>query len=90
MTTPLTLLGSVPAWHQQANCNGLGDAMFPERGDNTAVARAKFICGRCDVRTECLNDALDRGDEWGIRGGLSGIERRNLRRNNRQQQEVAA
>ncbi|WP_435233414.1 WhiB family transcriptional regulator [Micromonospora aurantiaca (nom. illeg.)] len=87
---PLTLLGSVPAWHQQANCAGLGDAMFPERGDNTAVARAKFICGRCDVRDKCLTDALDRADDWGVRGGLSGIERRNLRRGTKEQQEAAA
>ena len=91
MTTPLPLLGSVPTWHEQANCQGLGDAMFPERGDNAGSARAKRVCAGCDVRQQCLQDALDRADEWGVRGGMTGIERKHLRqRANKQQKAVAA
>lgn len=38
------------------------------------IARAKAICGRCDLRERCLNDALEREEPWGVWGGelLSG------------------
>ena len=91
MTAPLSLLGTVPTWHELANCQGLGDAMFPERGDNAGSARAKRICGNCVVRDQCLTDALDRADEWGVRGGMTGVERRHMRQAaNKQKQAVAA
>lgn len=38
------------------------------------IARAKAICARCALRSNCLDDALDREEPWGVWGGelLSG------------------
>lgn len=38
------------------------------------IARAKAICGRCAIRSACLDDALQREEPWGVWGGelLSG------------------
>lgn len=33
------------------------------------IARARAICGRCALRTECLQNALDREEPWGVWGG---------------------
>lgn len=71
-------LGVVPTWHELANCDGLGDAMYPEKGHPDQAAHAKRICAHCDVRTQCLEDAIDRGDYWGVAGGMTGPELRRL------------
>jgi len=38
------------------------------------IARAKAICGRCALSEQCLSDALERDEPWGVWGGelLSG------------------
>ena len=38
------------------------------------IARAKAICARCALREQCLSDALEREEPWGVWGGelLSG------------------
>jgi WhiB family redox-sensing transcriptional regulator len=38
------------------------------------IARAKAMCGLCKLSTECLADALERDEPWGVWGGelLSG------------------
>lgn len=33
------------------------------------IARAKAICARCALREQCLRDALDREEPWGVWGG---------------------
>ncbi|GAA4893979.1 WhiB family transcriptional regulator [Streptomonospora salina] len=33
------------------------------------VEAAKAICADCPVREQCLADALDRGEPWGVWGG---------------------
>lgn len=64
-------------WHQEAACRGLDPALFfPDKGEDTAPAKA--VCQGCDVREECLNEALA-NDEWsGIFGGMSGRQRARL------------
>ena len=39
---------------------------------------AKRVCRGCEVRAECLQEALDRGERFGVWGGLSERERRTL------------
>jgi WhiB family redox-sensing transcriptional regulator len=64
-------------WRDRALCSQVDpEAFFPENGESTR--EAKRVCGRCDVRAECLADALDIREEFGVRGGLSGRERRVL------------
>lgn len=33
------------------------------------IARAKAICARCALREQCLREALDREEPWGVWGG---------------------
>lgn len=33
------------------------------------IARAKAICAKCGLREQCLTDALDREEPWGVWGG---------------------
>jgi WhiB family redox-sensing transcriptional regulator len=33
------------------------------------IARAKAICAKCPLRTECLDAALERLEPWGVWGG---------------------
>ena len=33
------------------------------------IARAKAICGRCELASTCLSGALDRHEPWGVWGG---------------------
>ncbi|MGN7190838.1 WhiB family transcriptional regulator [Curtobacterium sp. MCBA15_004] len=54
------------------------EAFFPEKGGSTR--EAKKICGSCEVRTQCLEYALENDERFGIWGGLSERERRKLRR----------
>ena len=52
-------------------------------GDNDHQQEAKrVVCRPCLVRRECLVDAIDEKEEWGVRGGLTERERRNLVKNN--------
>jgi WhiB family redox-sensing transcriptional regulator len=70
------------AWMDSALCLQFdGDMWFPEKGASSAAA--KLLCGRCEVRAECLEFALDTNEEFGIWGGLSTAERRALRRRRR-------
>ncbi len=39
------------------------------------VHLAKSICAACPVRVDCLLEAVDRNDPWGVQGGLTGPER---------------
>lgn len=70
-------------WLDHAACRGEDvDLFFPSTGaDGQHAAReAKRICARCPVRDECLADAVGNRELWGIRGGLSAHERRNMHR----------
>jgi WhiB family redox-sensing transcriptional regulator len=61
------------------------ELFFPVGTSGPAVnqaAQAKKVCGRCPVRKECLNWALETGQDDGIWGGMSEDERRALRRRN--------
>jgi WhiB family redox-sensing transcriptional regulator len=50
---------------------------FPEPGASAQAARE--VCAECPVRVDCLTEALARRDiAYGVRGGLSPVERRQL------------
>ncbi|MEJ7764740.1 MAG: WhiB family transcriptional regulator [Acidimicrobiales bacterium] len=71
--------GKTPRWQNYANCLGVDpDLFFPERGISTR--EAKEVCASCPVRSECLENALENGEKFGIWGGLSERERRRIRR----------
>ena len=41
---------------------------FSDRPDELAQAQA--ICDTCSVKIQCLADALDRSEDWGVWGGV--------------------
>lgn len=43
-----------------------------------AREQAVMVCLSCPVQSECLDDALDRQERWGIWGGFDATERRKL------------
>ncbi|WP_406841924.1 WhiB family transcriptional regulator (plasmid) [Streptomyces sp. AHU1] len=66
------------AWGARASCRTAApEELFAE---GAAQNRAKVICSRCPVRTECLAHALDHRIEYGIWGGMTERERRALLR----------
>lgn len=66
-------------WQKSALCAETDpEAFHPEKGGSTR--EAKKVCGRCDVRSQCLQSALDNDERFGVWGGLSERERRQLRK----------
>ena len=67
-----------PEWTKKALCAEVDpNIFFPEIGENVSVV--KKICKACDVREECLKFSLDNDERFGIWGGLSEKNRRQLR-----------
>lgn len=65
-------------WTVNAACRTTDpDSLFVQ---GAAQNRAKVICSGCQVRTECLADALDNRVEFGVWGGMTERERRALLR----------
>lgn len=65
-------------WAARAACRTTDpDTLFVQ---GAAQNRAKAICMGCEVRTECLADALDNRVEFGVWGGMTERERRTLLR----------
>jgi WhiB family redox-sensing transcriptional regulator len=52
------------------------EIFFPEKGGS--VVAAKKVCGRCPERVDCLEDALQTRERFGVRGGLSERERHKI------------
>jgi WhiB family redox-sensing transcriptional regulator len=86
VATPDTTLAPA-AWQAYARCSEVDAAMFfPSEDDYTirSYSQARRVCISCTVRTECLDDALDReGDTHhdaraGMWGGLSPDQRHAL------------
>jgi WhiB family transcriptional regulator, redox-sensing transcriptional regulator len=71
-------------WRSESACLAADpDLFFPVSATAASapqVARAKAVCARCPVCTQCLNFALDNPDMQGIWGGHTDDERRKVRR----------
>ena len=63
-------------WTASAACRIVAAEELFSRG--ARQQQAKQICGGCSVRVECLAEALDNGIEWGVWGGMTERERRQL------------
>ncbi|TWP48362.1 WhiB family transcriptional regulator [Lentzea tibetensis] len=71
--------GDEQDWQERALCAQTDpEAFFPEKGGSTR--EAKRICLGCEVRSECLEYALQHDERFGIWGGLSERERRKLKK----------
>ena len=66
-------------WRDRALCAQVDpEIFFPEKGGSTR--EAKKVCAACEVKDECLEDAMHHDERFGIRGGLSERERRRLKK----------
>lgn len=76
-----------PDWHARAACAGQPIEMFfPARGES--LQPAFELCGRCAVRQQCLDEALDDPTlDHGVRGGMSVAARQAARRARRKETE---
>ena len=66
-------------------CQSAPDAFFPEDADNTMVEAeqrriAKALCSECPIKAECLAYALAVNEQFGIWGGMTLYQRRELAR----------
>lgn len=71
-----------PPWMEQALCAQTGPAdfmWFPDKSER-AYSDARRTCAACMVKRSCLEYALDIDDQWGMYGGLTPNERKQLKR----------
>ena len=54
--------------HGRCVSSGQNDLFFSERPDELSVAQS--ICMECMVRLDCLEEALERQEDWGVWGGV--------------------
>ena len=75
-------------WKQLANCrNSNPSIFFFDESDVRTQNVALKLCGDCEVKTECLQYALENKEHFGIWGGLMPLERRNFKRINNSNSE---
>jgi WhiB family redox-sensing transcriptional regulator len=85
--TPVIVVPDEP-WRDDAICAQTDpEAFFPEKGGSTR--EAKRVCRGCEVRSECLEFALDHEERYGIWGGMSERERRNVTLPDHEQEQTA-
>lgn len=66
-----------PEWHALGLCREVDPELwFPEKGGTAAPA--KKICDGCDVKAECLQWGLDNRIRFGVLGGKTPRERRQI------------
>ncbi|GAA4672419.1 MULTISPECIES: WhiB family transcriptional regulator [Amycolatopsis] len=83
------------SWVHDAACREESPELFFPVGTSgpalRQTARAKAVCAGCPVRSECLEWALESGQDAGVWGGLSEDERRAVKRSSEaERQEVRA
>ncbi|AEN08330.1 MULTISPECIES: WhiB family transcriptional regulator [unclassified Streptomyces] len=76
-------------WRMHAACRDEDpDLFFPIGTTGPALVQAeeaKAVCRTCPVREQCLEWALENGQDSGVWGGLGETERRALKRRSRRQ-----
>lgn len=79
------MIEEIRHWEDFSACQYVEDPaqviFFEDEEDNRAYpfeAQAKAICAACPVRADCLDAALRDEERWGIRGGMTYMERRKV------------
>ncbi|NIJ13789.1 WhiB family redox-sensing transcriptional regulator [Saccharomonospora amisosensis] len=74
-------------WRHRAACRDEDPELFFPVSDvgpgAVQTERAKAVCASCPVRARCLEYALENGLDYGIFGGMTERERRELTREHR-------
>lgn len=88
VAVPIPIRGEHPLpdpleWRDRANCRGMDPAIFfSDLYDRSNQAVARATCAGCEVRSECLEYAIDNERE-GFWGGVGERERLKIRRDRR-------
>jgi len=81
-------------WRHKAAClDEDPELFFPVGTTGPALEqteRAKAVCARCVVLSDCLEWALDSNQDAGVWGGTSEDERRTLRRSRQRRRRIAS
>jgi len=78
-------------WRDDAACGGTETALFFPAGEEETLAEAaKSVCAACPVSEDCLQYAIATNQSEGVWGGLTGAERRRLRRRLRERERRAS
>lgn len=78
-----------PSWYDDGLCNQTDpEAFFPEKGESTKAA--KLVCAACPAQQLCLEWALARQERFGVWGGKSERERRQILRDRAATSETSA
>jgi WhiB family redox-sensing transcriptional regulator len=76
--------GPMSDWRHRAACRDEDPELFFPIGNTgpalLQIEDAKAVCRRCDVIDQCLQWALESGQDAGVWGGMSEDERRALKR----------
>ena len=73
------LVDNESGWMENAKCRKPNNIhWFPEPGESHFVPQAKKFCGDCPVRERCLRWALTNSIPFGVWGGKSATDRKNL------------
>ncbi|WP_353050494.1 WhiB family transcriptional regulator [Cellulosimicrobium sp. Marseille-Q4280] len=76
------------SWQDEALCAQTDpELFFPQKGGSTA--EAKKVCRQCPVVDECLEWAIDAGEEHGVWGGMSERERSAYARSRRRKAKIS-
>lgn len=78
---PNRLVDRIPPWMRESACRFFLDLpWFVDDYDESASPAVRIVCGRCNVRRECLAWALERPDDTSgaVYGGLTPLQRRQL------------
>ncbi|VAV96633.1 hypothetical protein MNBD_ACTINO02-3239 [hydrothermal vent metagenome] len=71
----------IETWRHMASCNGADlDLFFPAGEDDSLTGPALRVCAECPVQQECLDYAVETNQTEGVWGGMTGPDRRRLRR----------
>lgn len=73
------------SWQDDANCKGVDIDIFFSL-DEDDQKEALGLCKACPVQRECLQDAIDQREMYGIWGGTRESERRSIIRDHRRQE----
>ncbi|WP_406046887.1 WhiB family transcriptional regulator [Kribbella sp. NBC_00889] len=66
----------LPGWASMGACRSVADdTWFPDETATARKAAAIDRCGFCPVRRSCLAHALSAGEEYGVWGGTTELQR---------------
>ena len=67
----------VSSWQYDAMCRQhSSNLFFPPATFEKREAKAKAVCNGCPVRVDCLDEAKEISEPFGIWGGLNEVERK--------------